>query len=206
MDPTRKDSLKHGLAACALAAGAILLQGAGRTLTAEPPAIAAIEVAPAPDPRRAALVDYLSEKYGREPGLTGTIVDEAFAAGEALSVDPLLLLAVIAVESRFDPAARSGYGARGLMQVVPRFHREKLVEHGGEPALLDPRVNVLVGTEILRDSLRKSGSLQAGLQRYAGWQDDEERRYARKVITEKERLRRIARLAQQDTSDERKPS
>jgi soluble lytic murein transglycosylase-like protein len=121
-------------------------------------------------------------------------------------VDPLLLLAVIAVESRFDPAARSGYGARGLMQVVPRFHREKLVEHGGEPALLDPRVNVLVGTEILRDALRKSGSLHAGLQRYAGWQDDEERRYARKVITEKERLRRIVRLAQQEANDDRKPS
>jgi len=206
MDPTSKDSLQHGLAACALAAVAILLQGAGRMLTAEPPAIAAIEVAPAPDPRREALVDYLSDKYGREPELTGAIVDEAYAAGEALSMDPLLLLAVIAVESRFDPAARSGYGARGLMQVVPRFHREKLAEHGGEPALLDPRVNVLVGTEILRDSLRKTRSLQAGLQRYAGWQDDEERRYARKVISENERLRRIVRLAEQEANDERKPS
>jgi soluble lytic murein transglycosylase-like protein len=80
------------------------------------------------------------------------------------------------------------------MQVVPKFHRDRLAEHGGETALLDPRVNVQVGTEILKEYLRRSGSLSAGLQRYAGWQDDE-RRYARKVISEKERLRRVVLLA-----------
>jgi len=205
MDPTGNDSLRKALAACALAAGALCLQGAGRTLTAAAPAVEAIEVA-MPDPGRAALAGYLSEKYRREPDVTGAIVDEAYAAGEALSVDPLLLLAMIGVESRFDPAARSGYGARGLMQVVPRFHRDKLAEHGGETEILDPRVNVRVGTEILRDYLRQTGSLQAGLQRYAGWQDDEENRYARKVISEKERLRRVVpRAVRNPQSDGRLP-
>ena len=88
-------------------------------------------------------------------------------------------------------AARSGAGATGLMQVVPQFHRDKLAAQGGEAALLDPRVNALVGTWILKDSLRQAGNLRAGLQRYAGWQEDDEHRYASRVIAEKERLRRV---------------
>ena len=190
MDPTSRDSLRKGVVACVLAAGAMFAHAAGRTMTAEAPAVAPV-VVPVPDPKRAALVDYLSDKYGREPEVTAEIVDKAYAAGTALNMDPLLVLAMVGVESRFDPAARSGFGAKGLMQVVPRFHRDKLAEHGGETAILDPRVNLLVGTELLRDYVRQTGSLHAGLQRYAGWQDDEERRYARKVITEKERLRRV---------------
>ncbi len=133
-------------------------------------------------------------------------VAEAHAAGEAFNVDPLLVLAVMSVESRFDPAARSRFGARGLMQIVPRFHRDKLAEHGGEGAIHDPRVNVLVGTRILKDYLRQTGSLHAGLQRYAGWQYDEEKRYARKVISEKERLSRVVQSAIRKPQSEERSS
>jgi soluble lytic murein transglycosylase-like protein len=205
MDPTSNESLRKAVAACALAVAALFAQAAARNVTAEAPAVAPIEMK-VPDPKREALVDYLSEKYGREGETTGAIVDEAYAAGHALNMDPLLVLAIVAVESRFDPAARNKSGAKGLMQVIPRFHRDKLAEHGGEAAVLDPRVNLLVGTKILRDYVRQTGSLHAGLQRYAGWQDDEERRYARKVITEKERLRRVVRAAVRTAESDRRSS
>ena len=116
---------------------------------------------------------------------------EAHAAAAEAGVDPLLILAVMAVESRFDPDARSAYGAKGLMQIVPRFHRDKLDPHGGEIAILDPRVNVTVGTQILKQYVQEAGSVQAGLQRYAGGEDDPDRRYARKVMAEKHRLQRV---------------
>ena len=148
---------------------------------------------------------YLADRYRRDPDRVQLAVDVAHDAAEERDLDPLLVLAVISVESRFNPAARSGYGATGLMQVVPRFHREKLAEHGGDEALLDPHVNVKVGTQILKEYLRRSGSVAAGLQRYAGWQDAE-RRYARKVINEKERLRQVVRLAQEQTEREGKSS
>jgi len=202
MDPTDRHSLWRGVIACAFAVVAIFAQAAARTMTAEVPPAAAVQVPPH-DPKRAALVDYLSDKYGREPDATGEIVNQAYAAADALDMDPLLVLAMVAVESRFDPAARSGFGARGLMQIVPRFHRDRLAEHGGETALLDPRVNLLVGTGILRDYVRQTGSLRAGLQRYAGWQGDEERRYARKVITEKERLRQVVQRAVRNSESDR---
>ena len=201
MDPTKRASLKNALAACTLAAAAIFGLDMARALSADGPAVDAIEVAPAPDPARTALVAYLADRYRRDPERVQLFVDEAHDAADEWDLDPLLVLAVISVESRFDPAARSGYGATGLMQVVPRFHREKLADHGGDKALLDPRVNVQVGAQILKEYLRRSGSVAAGLQRYAGWQD-EERRYARKVMREKERLHRVVRLAQKQTERE----
>ncbi len=206
-----EDTLGRTLAACVLAAIAVFTLSGARTFTLQGPPIKEItiellELPPAPDPRRAALVAYLSDRYRVEREDTRVFVDEAHAAAAEFDLDPLLVLAVMAVESSFNPAARSGFGARGLMQVVPRFHREKLVEHGGEAALADPRVNVLVGTQILKEYLRKTGNLRAGLQRYAGWQDDDENRYARKVLGETERLRRVVQQALQDVSPDRTPS
>jgi soluble lytic murein transglycosylase-like protein len=188
--------LRATLAACLIAMLAAGGLAATRPLTAAGPAVAAVEMDRAPDPVRAAVAAYLAERYDRDAEATRTYVEEAYAAAAAFEVDPLLVLAVMAVESRFDPQARSGYGARGLMQVVPRFHREKLADHGGPAALADPRVNALVGTQILKESLRKAGGVRAGLQRYAGWQD-EEQRYSRKVLAEKQRLQRVATAARE---------
>jgi soluble lytic murein transglycosylase-like protein len=190
------------LGACALCVGALYTLGAPPHLSDKAPVREAFEAAPASDPRRAALVNYLSDRYHVAPERARVFVDEAHAAAEAFGVDPLLVLAVMAVESSFDPAARSGAGATGLMQVVPRFHRDKLAAHGGEAALLDPRVNALIGTWILKDSLRLAGNLRAGLQRYAGWQEDDEQRYASRVIAEKERLRRVEKHALSEAQGE----
>lgn len=192
--------LRTTVTACVVAALAAGGLGAAQTLTAEGPVVDPVEMARAPDPARAALAAYLADRYGRDGEATRVYVEEAHAAAAAFEVDPLLVLAVMAVESRFDPRARSGYGARGLMQVVPRFHREKLADHGGEAALADPRVNALVGTQILKESLRRSGGVRAGLQRYAGWEDDEQR-YSRKVLAEKRRLQRVVELALRDEKE-----
>jgi soluble lytic murein transglycosylase-like protein len=182
--------LRGTVTVCVVAALAACSLGAAQTLTPDGPVVAAVEMDRAPDPARAALAAYLADRYDRDREAIRVYVDEAHAAAAQFAVEPLLVLAVMAVESRFDARARSPYGAKGLMQVVPRFHREKLADHGGEAALADPRVNALVGTQILKESLGRAGSVRAGLQRYAGW-DDEEQRYARKVLAEKQRLQRI---------------
>jgi soluble lytic murein transglycosylase-like protein len=200
----RISGLGGNLAAFGLMAAVMFAMAGSRLLVAaEPGPIEAVVLRPdpRPDPRHQALAAYLSDKYRAAREATEQAVAEAHSAGKVMDVDPLLILAVMAVESRFDPAARSGYGAKGLMQVVPRFHLNKLAEHGGEPALLDPRVNVLVGTQILKDYVRRSGSLRAGLQRYAGWEDDPEHRYARKVLAEKQRLRVVVNRSLGDHDD-----
>ena len=106
----------------------------------------------------------------------GDVVRAAFREGQAHGLDPMLILAVIAVESRFNPFAASEQGALGLMQVVPRFHMDKIAALGraGDAA---PEANIALGTRILKDAIRRGGSdIAAGLQLYNGAVDDETQR------------------------------
>jgi soluble lytic murein transglycosylase-like protein len=142
----------------------------------------------APDPRHKVLAGYLARKYRIAGDATVDLVGESYAVGRAVGLDPLLILAVISVESRFNPIAESDYGAKGLMQVVPRFHLDKLAAHGGQNVVLEPRVNIRVGAQILREYIRQTGSVEEGLQLYAGAVDDPAQGYAQKVVAEKRRL------------------
>jgi soluble lytic murein transglycosylase-like protein len=79
-------------------------------------------------------------------------------------------------------------GAKGLMQVIAKYHPEKLSDHGGEHALLEPEVNILVGAQILREYQRRFGDTETALQMYAGALDEPTSQYASKVFAEKARL------------------
>jgi soluble lytic murein transglycosylase-like protein len=161
---------------------------------AAPPAQSA-EAAPV-DRRAQALANYLARRYRVAPEPLEELVDAAFAAGRLTQLDPLLILAVIAVESRFNPIAESDYGARGLMQVVPRFHLEKLAAHGGAATVLQPHTNIFVGARILDEYIERAGNLEAGLQLYNGAPDDPIRAYAHRVLAEYHRLIQVVRSVQ----------
>ena len=156
----------------------------------EPDAIAR---ATAADPRelsrsQAAVAGWLSRRYRVAPEPVSRLVQEAWRVGELTNLDPTLILAVMAVESRYNPVAESSMGARGLMQVIPKYHLEKLLDHGGEPALLEPAVNIVVGAQILREYQRRFRDTETALQMYAGALDDVSTQYASKVFAEKARL------------------
>ncbi len=134
------------------------------------------------------MTEYIAKRYRVSDAAVAGFVAAAYRAGERHSVDPLLILAVMAVESRYNPVAERGVGAKGLMQIMPRFHLDKLADHGGEPALLEPEVNIQVGTRILREYQRRFGDTGLALQMYAGAFDEPTARYAAKVLAEKARL------------------
>lgn len=162
-----------------------------------------IQAAPVRSPLEAekqALTDFISRRYRVASDAVSAFVSTAYYAGSRYSVDPVLILAVMAIESRYNPVAESLMGAKGLMQVIPRFHLEKLSDHGGEQALLDPQVNILVGTEILREYQRRLGDLQAALQMYAGALDDPASQYAQKVLAERLRLESVRQKARKPQS------
>ncbi len=139
-----------------------------------------------------ALADELSQRYRVAAKPAAEMVRTAYRAADEVGLDPLLVLAVISIESRFNPIAESVAGAIGLMQVIPRFHMEKLNLHGGEHALFNPESNILVGTKILQEYVHRTGSLEAGLQRYNGAFSDGSAKYALKVMTERARLVKVA--------------
>jgi len=150
--------------------------------------ISLFEPADAENPRYRVIANYLSRKYKVASDATEQLVSGAYEAGKQVGVDPLLILAVMAIESRFNPIAESVMGAKGLMQVIPMYHQDKLVEHGGTEAVLDPMTNILVGARILKEYIRRAGSLEAGLQLYSGGFSDTTGQYAQKVMAEKARL------------------
>ena len=135
-----------------------------------------------------ALTEFIARRYRIAETAAYHFVLIAYRAGEQYRVDPLLILAVMAIESRYNPVAESVMGAKGLMQVIPKYHQEKLFDHGGEHALLDPEVNILVGAQILREYQRRFGDTETALQMYAGAFDEPTSRYANKVFEEKARL------------------
>jgi len=197
--------LRDGLAAIALASVAfIFAQHVAVALDAgvAPAAAPTLEKREAElpaepnDPKHRALAAHLSQRYRIAPDAAEEMVRAAYLAGEQVGLEPVLVLAVIAIESSFDPNAVSHAGAQGLMQVLPKYHEDKLEEHGGSGAVRDPTINILVGTRILEQYIRGAGSLESGLQRYNGALSDRSGRYARKVLAEREQLLLIVRQSE----------
>lgn len=140
------------------------------------------------DPRQKPLARHIARTYRIAEDAADRLVATSFDAAKAYALDPILILAVMAIESRFNPIAESEMGAKGLMQVMSKVHFDKLDPHGGAEMVLDPRTNILVGAQILRECIDRAGGLEAGLQWYNGAPNDPQRPYADKVLGEYDRL------------------
>ena len=146
---------------------------------------------PAAVARYTLLAEFLARRYKVSPAVTLEFVQIAHAEGKRVGLDPLLVMAVIAVESSYNPIAESEVGAKGLMQIIPKYHGDKLAEFGGEKAVFNPESNIRVGTRILREYLARTGNLSIALQMYAGALEDSNDTYTNKVLAEKQRLQRV---------------
>lgn len=136
-----------------------------------------------------ALRGYISRKYRVAYEATGVLVNTAYLVGHDLELDPILLLAVIAIESRYNPFAESHVGAQGLMQVMTSVHQEKFEQFGGgDGVALNPVANIRVGGQILRDCIKRRGSMQGGLACYVGATGPSDGGYGAKVQAERRRL------------------
>ncbi len=161
------------------------------------PSSAGDEAGIAPQPVLSArlhrVLDAVSRRYRVAPEALVPIFEAAQRVGRERRLDPLLIIAIIGIESRFNPFAESPMGAKGLMQVIPGYHLDKVPAGAGETPFLDPVTNIQVGVHVLEEAIRWRGSLTAGLQHYGGAPDDPEASYANKVMAEKERLEQAAR-------------
>ena len=131
---------------------------------------------------------YLSHKYRVSGDAVAMLVDAAYKTGKDLGLDPLLLLSVVGVESGFNPFAESTAGASGLMQLIAKVHRDKLSHFGGANIALNPVVNLRVGAVVLKDCIRRGGSIVDGLRLYVGAGTGDDGGYGSRVLQEKEKL------------------
>jgi soluble lytic murein transglycosylase-like protein len=140
---------------------------------------------------------------GLDPALHEDLARAILSESAAAQLDPLLVLAVIEVESGFDPAAVSRAGALGLMQLLPSTLQREAAGLGlavTDPH--DPVANVRAGVRYLRrclDSYRDRDvalmAYNAGPNRLYGWIQagavpGEVVGYARRVLAEHRRLQR----------------
>lgn len=137
---------------------------------------------------------YLAKRYHVADRAVRYVVAAAQSAGKDTQLDPLLILAVMAIESSMNPFAQSPVGATGLMQVMPDLHGAKFAEQDSRIGALDPSANIKAGSRILGDLIRRGGSVERGLQLYVGAGNaPDDGGYANRVLAEFERLRMAAR-------------
>jgi soluble lytic murein transglycosylase-like protein len=139
---------------------------------------------------KGALARFICAEYKTSTSLAARIVNAAYEAASRYQLSPSLVLAIISRESTFNPRATSGYGAQGLMQVVPRFHMDKVQEARAttaEASLFHPETNIAVGTRILAEYIDAESSLPRALLKYSG----KAYRYIEKVMRERDAFERV---------------
>jgi len=142
---------------------------------------------------QAAVTQWLSRRYRVAPEPVARLVQEAWTVGQRSGLEPTLLLAIMAIESGFNPFAQSPVGAQGLMQVMTRVHSDKYESVGGRLAAFDPVSNLRVGVAVLRECIARAGSLEGGLRYYVGAANlDDDGGYAGKVLSEHRHLMAVA--------------
>lgn len=143
---------------------------------------------------QAAVAKWISRRYNVALEPVGRLVQEAWTIGEKVGIEPTLILAIVAIESRFNPFAQSAMGAQGLMQVMTSVHGDKYEAFGGTHAAFDPISNLRVGVQVLRECIARSGSLEAGLRWYVGAANlESDNGYLNKVVAEHGQLQQVAR-------------
>jgi Transglycosylase SLT domain len=158
----------------------------------------AVQRATAVDPRsldkqQVAVATWIARRYKVAVEPVSRLVQEAWSVGQRAKLDPTLILAIMAIESGFNPFAQSPVGAQGLMQVMTRVHDDKYESFGGTHAAFDPVTNLRVGVQVLKECIARAGSLEGGLKFYVGAANlADDGGYAGKVLAEQAHLRSVA--------------
>lgn len=135
------------------------------------------------------LAKYIATGYRVKQARAEEIVVDAVIVGKRLNIDPLLILAVVAIESRFDPGAQSSVGAQGLMQVHTQVHADKFSDAKQDGAAFSPLANIEAGSKILKGYIDRTGTVANALKWYVGASRlPGDGGYGKKVLIERSRM------------------
>ncbi len=134
------------------------------------------------------LTEWIAKHYRIPSSNSDLFVTTAYKAAFELGLDPHLILAIMAIESRFNPNARGAGGANGLMQVVTHIHTRRFQPYGGVKMAMDPVVNIRVGAQLLKDLIKMKGSVERGVKAYAGGNGG----YNSKVMVQYRKMKSVA--------------
>jgi len=141
-----------------------------------------IQSVPDTESKEDKIIDYIFSvnkniDLGTAKSLTDSIINESI--NKEIPVE--LILGVITVESRFKQYAMSGSGAMGFMQVIPKWHMDKLAKQNNKN-IYDPVTNISIGSQILFDCIKNNKSLNKALGCFNGSKNDQHDKYAKLVL------------------------
>ena len=137
---------------------------------------------------------YIKDTYRVPLNSSEQIVLSAFVEAKKKNLDPTLVLSIIGVESTFKQHARSGAGAIGLTQFIPKYHQEKIARLKNQD-VWSIHGNIKVGTDVLREYMDLSGgNIRSALQRYNGSLGDTSLKYSTKVLAKMSKFNNIDKI------------
>lgn len=140
--------------------------------------------------KQIALIEFIS-KYNQDDATE--IVKSAFKWADHFDLDPLLLLAIAYTESHFDRTAISSVGAMGIMQILTKWHIDKIVEAKktiGDPSPFNVNTNMFLGAWVFKDCAKKHKTLESQLHCYNG-ATSKESTYDDKVLSNLLTLKKV---------------
>ena len=139
-----------------------------------------------------AVTYWLSRRYRVSPEPLAALVTEAWAVGERSQIPPTLILAIMAIESKFNPFTSGTQGAMGLMQINPDARATELASFGGRLAVFDPVTNLRLGARLLQDLILQSETIEEALRQYASASGQaEDSVYIERVLAEQKFLEKL---------------
>lgn len=143
-------------------------------------------------PEQLAVTRWLGRKYRVAMEPLGSVVAEAWALGERSQMPPTLILAIMGIESRFNPFASAAPGVAGLMQIELQMHGETLGQFGGALSAFDPLTNLRVGVRHLQGLIQQTSTLKDALSLYGVFSGQSpESPYAERVLAEQQLLDQV---------------
>ena len=131
------------------------------------------------------------EKFVDDENVANEIACSVYYWSWRRNISPILLLAIIMQESKFDPRAVSSRGAVGLMQVMPFWVAVYKHETNKNIDLLNIDNNIEIGSYVLKYYLDNSKSIVEALQKYnASYLSANSMRYPRRVFMYYRKFRR----------------
>jgi soluble lytic murein transglycosylase-like protein len=147
------------------------------------------EVRPVEDSRVKPLAGFIQTRFRTDAHVAEKAAYAALQSSRETGLPATLILAVASVESSFKPLSDNGHD-KGIMQVNPKWHPEKVAAIGGVSGLFDVALGIKTGARILKEYSDASNSdVVVALLRYNGASSFNE--YPGKVLAEKKRFDRV---------------
>lgn len=198
----RETARKRGSATAGKATRSTRSQRLARSSTRPAGKAAAVSSSVALNRAQRGVAQHISRKFRVREAAVEKYVSYAYQSGRVYNLDPHLILAVMATESSFNPRAESRVGAQGLMQVHTRVHKKRFKPYGSTSLVWQPKVNILVGSSILSDYMKRyGGSERRALKAYVGAANHKhDGGYGSKVLRRRDEFLSVTAAARRSTS------